>query len=268
MLYSGGDGFYGNVSNLPNGQVSVWNEWKLLAGGRVRGGACWAACGKFINTSQGHWISCGHVCGLGLWARFGLWLVEVRLLTCRDVCNELTHCSVKPFHPTMETRCRLTSCANGPFRLAVGGAFWLVDRFPLQQCTLSLLSALCLLFHLAFSLLQWMGPFSAQDSTHSKSDPASFYSVNRRVVYCGQLRRPQCFNAVLHDHQSHRQQLRQHRVSRALNYLTVFILKNDFYLLKINRSIRWTHEGPFQSGSLFLNISWDEEKTDVYTSVL
>ncbi|XP_047658052.1 E3 ubiquitin-protein ligase RNF130 isoform X2 [Tachysurus fulvidraco] len=47
---------------------------------------------------------------------------------------------------------------------------------------------------------------------HSQSDPASFYSVNRRVVYCGQLRRPQCFNAMLHDHQSHRKQLRQHSI--------------------------------------------------------
>lgn len=103
----------------------------------------------------------------------------------------------------------------------------------LSVCTRSLcLHFVCFLFSLHLCFNDWaLSPLKTPPTP--ESDSASFYSVNRGVVYCGQLRRPQCFNAVLHDHQSHRQQLRPHSVSLHFNIirkLNVYIL--DLFDLK------------------------------------
>lgn len=95
-----------------------------------------------------------------------------------------------------------SECATFSFALifAIIACLWLPLLFHgLEKRSSFLHASTCLQFPLLFgSLSRWYpGP------AFNRKWPLPFYSVNRRVVYCCQLRRPLCSHTLLHDHQSH-----------------------------------------------------------------
>lgn len=91
-------------------------------------------------------------------------------------------------------------CSDHRLPMASSLVPWIREVF-LFSSRLHLSPVSCSL-RLSVKMIPWLRP-------QQKMTPPPFYSVNRRVVYCCQLRRPLCSHTLLHDHQSNCQ--RPHR---------------------------------------------------------